>query len=376
MVKDDLREGYIPANMPGGPTMMNSLFNNKIIGWWNDDCMMRKSKILVSAYHAISAEKRKCPMESFKIPKDVLLFGDSGGFTSSTIGEIDLQPVQVMEWQEKYCDVGLSLDVPPYNLTDETKSPILNDEKFNYCLNKSYDNTVKMIEVRKNKDMLFYICIHGDSFKRLETWFEKHKDLQCDGYALAPKDKGDYWNLAKTLLWIYHKGVRKNVHLLAFSGTRTMPILAYMTKYIKNLTYDSSTWAGGAMRKEFNLPYLKVKVIISDRTNYDFANPLCDCVICQQCKMDDFQNIKYGGSLMSLHNLIMFDNLDKILRGIRNDDELFFEFIRKEFNEELVEVIQYINYGIAEGFDKANEKYKHKFPEENPRAEDKSLFSF
>jgi len=375
--------GYIPANMPGGPTMNNTCkFNDKIIGWWNKNCLFYYPKLLISAYHLLNSKKTlkidnyNDLKDYFNIEDDRFLIMDSGGFSMSTLGDIDIKPQQIIDLSTTFnADIMMSLDLPPYNLLDESKPFSLPISEFNIKMEKSYENAKYMSENLDKFNGKYYICVHGDSFDRLDLWFDKHKELKCDGYALAPKDKSNFWKLARTLVWIYNKGIRENIHFLAFSGINTIPVLVYFSKYIDNLTYDSSSWAGGAIRREYCLPFLKQKIIYGNSTNHNI-DLYCNCEIC--CKMNemnDFNNDN-GGALMSMHNLLKYDEMEKLLYSFVNDKILFNDVIKTYFNKKLLDVFEYIDFGIEHGFELAEKRFSYKFSDEILNTSQPTIFSF
>jgi queuine/archaeosine tRNA-ribosyltransferase len=313
----------------------------------------------------------------FDIDDDIFLVMDSGGFSVSTLGDIDIKPYQVIEMSEVFnADIMMSLDIPPYNHIDATKPFHLNNKEFDEKMNQSFANAKYMSENSNNFQGKYYICIHGDSIERLNKWFNLHRNLKCDGYALGPKSKGDYWELARELLWLYDKGIRENIHFLAFSGITTLPVLVYFSRYVKNLTYDSSSWAGGAIRREFCLPFLKEKIIYGNSTNYDIE-PFCSCAVCRQLdSMQDFHNQKFGGALLSLHNLMKYEELDSMLRGLIKEKELFLSIVKKYISSKILNVFDYIDFGINHGFEAAELKYGSKLKNVNYRLPQKKLFHF
>ena len=375
--------GYVPANMPGGPTMNNSYkYNDKIIGWWNKNCLLHYPKILVSAYHLLNSKKTlkinnlQELRDYFNIADDRFLIMDSGGFSMSTLGDIDITPQQVIDLSIIFnADIMMSLDIPPYNLLDESKPFNISDDEFDKKMQISFKNAEYQSNHKDNFNGKYYICLHGDNIIRLDKWYNFHKNLDCDGYALAPKNKSNYWELARTLLWIYSKGIRKNIHFLAFSGVNTIPVLVYFSKYINNLTYDSSSWAGGAMRREYCLPFLKEKIIYGHSTNYDISIP-CSCKICSMIDNMSVFNTNNGGALISLHNLLKYEEFDKLLYATVKQDNIFKSIIKKYMNEKLLEVFDYIDFGIINGFDSAEKKYYYKFNNTDYSVTQPNLFNF
>ena len=363
-----MSSGYIPANLPGAPTMFKGYqFNGKDIGWWSNNSMFEYDKLLISAFHAFEYCKNNniTPQEfksEFGIRDDVFILADSGGFTNSTLGDQDLDPLKVLEFEEAVGDIGMSLDYPPYNLTDDSKPFNLPLNEFDVLMEKSYQNAKIMAENRKNPNMKYYVCLHGDNIERLERWWNKHKDIPCDGYALAPKDKSDYWGLAQTLLWLYEKGVRKNVHLLAFSGTKTIPILVWWSKLIENITYDSSAWSGAAVRRAFIMPMLKTHVIIGEKKNKDLKEIPCNCAVCEEVgSVEKYMETKYGGALMSMHGLKMYLQYDKLLHSIKHSEDDFVQVVRTYCGVKVIKCLEYIKYGLEKGRDKADYKYAENF---------------
>lgn len=372
--------GYVPANMPGGPTMNNSMYDNKILGWWNDKCIIQYPKLLISAYHTLKAKKTLKTdnlANFFNIDKDMFLIMDSGGFSMSTLGEISITPQQVIDLSIEFnANIMMSLDIPPYNLIDNTRPFRVDEQEFIEKMEKSYQNAKYQSENKKNFKGKYYICIHGDSLERLEKWWKKHEHLDFDGVALAPKNKSDYWELARTLAWIYSKGIKENIHFLAFSGMMTIPVLVYFSKYIKNLTYDSSSWAGGAMRRELCLPLLKQKIIYGTSTNFSKLKfPAMNDFTKQLKSMNDFNHPQNGGVLLSLYNLKEYENFDRLLYSLVEEDDIFKEFVRVYLNPKLLEVFDYIDFAITHGYEVADKKYGNKFTTYN-QSKQQTIFEF
>ena len=95
------------------------------------------------------------------------------------------------------------------------------------------------------------------SMSRVEYWWKnvvEKEDLTMDGIAIAPKPPSNYFECAKMLLYLIEKGITKNVHILGVSGGTVTPVITYLSKYIKKLTYDSASYAQGRINSNFIVP--------------------------------------------------------------------------------------------------------------------------
>jgi len=107
---------YIPAHSPG--TFEGYKIDGKPLEWWNkDNPFFKYPYLLVSAFMGVQS---KWTREENVKEKDVIVFGDSGGFQAVTLGKV--QPtISVLKWLERNCDIGFTLDYSPFEKVENFK---------------------------------------------------------------------------------------------------------------------------------------------------------------------------------------------------------------------------------------------------------------
>jgi hypothetical protein len=63
--------------------------------------------MLVSAFYGLKWKDNF--RQYYNMPDDFIIIGDSGGFQNMTMNA-NLDPIEVLRWQEKHCQIGLSFD--------------------------------------------------------------------------------------------------------------------------------------------------------------------------------------------------------------------------------------------------------------------------
>ena len=289
---------YIPANMPGGPIMNNYKRFGHVISWWNENSFFKYDKLLVSAYFGFNYPSFR---EYYKIPKDVIVYGDSGGFQNLTMNA-NLDPIKVLRWQEKNCDVGFTFDFP---LIEKNKTI-----RYGKMV-KTAINSEIAYNKKENKDMKLYACFHGQSNKEqlfMIEEYEKRIGLEkFDGIAYGGlvESAGNITHLVKILaLFCYNvKRFNKPVHFFGLSGERIMKCIKYISdKFDMDISFDSTSYTSGARRREFWLLEEKKKI----KTMSVMLDKMpCDCPVCSVVSdWKEYTKDKgLGGTLISLHNL-------------------------------------------------------------------------
>jgi hypothetical protein len=212
----------------------------------------------------------------------------------------------------------------------------------------------------RKTNVLIYNVLHGDILDKLEYWYNIVKGFEFDGWSYSVNPKNSPLMNITSLMFLYSKGHRKNLHSLGVASTRTIPALAYASKYIDNLTYDSSTFVMGSRFRAYYLPYLldrNLSARFGKIYNGKMKELPCDCPVCKLCSIEDM-NSQYGGSMITAHNLYMSIKFNNFIDAIKNDDEIFKGFIDRYSDEETKYAIDFINTTINEGFNKAYNKYK------------------
>lgn len=386
---------YIPAHLPG--TFENFKYEGKKIIWWSkDNPFFFYPYLLVSAYHGLD---RGWNREDEVKDKDVVVFGDSGGFQNITMNA-NLDAIKVLRWQEVNCDVGFSLDMPPFEYEGEKViKNIVNDSKFKLCMDKTYQNNKIYEKYRESNKLKIYNVIQGHNKERINLWYNKMKEFDFEGFATGGvKPIGDPLKQIVSSLYLYDKGINKNIHILGMSGYDVTPTLVYLSKHIKNLTFDSATYSEGRQYCIFRMPVNpKMRIPFGGREkvatkkwkevgmdNMRLENFPCFCEVCSKLnktiKIDKFyENLTaFESSLLTLHNLKTQLNFLDILKTLKNSSFLLKEFVKYSVSrvDRVLDSFNFIDLVVEEGFDKAYEKFKNKIEIEKYKNKTQSLFKF
>jgi len=346
------------------------------MSWWENNSMFKHNSLLLSYGSTPDMDIR----EKLKIPESTILIGDSGGFKILNMRaknkKCNINALDVLKWQEKNCDIGLTLDISPTSLrapkssseksTAATYGESISDKEYY----KRLEETCKNNEIFKNNRDLnsklkIYNVVHGASYENLdkmETWYEKVKDYKFDGWAIAPKPAGNPLKIAVELGFMYDRGIKSNTHVFAVFGRTALPILAYVEKKMNytNISTDSFAQSLLTIYRQHNI-YYGPSLTYSNKDIVHTKVP-CLCPVC--CNIDNVKdmfrtdNIGYG--LLYLHNTWVTLTYLKYLEALVEDEKLFKTFANKiSILKRAVDFIDdTIDYGWEEAVFKSGLKQK------------------
>ncbi|HEC93733.1 MAG TPA: tRNA-guanine transglycosylase [Candidatus Atribacteria bacterium] len=201
---------------------------------------------------------------------------DSGGFYFLKSGNIDVQPLQILEYMEKSgCDMGVTLDFPlEYSNKKENKKRIEITVK----------NSNKMIEESKIPLMT---VIHGFSSRQIDYFTEKlNYDPEIIGLGsqaglLYPFRINEVKKIIDTAIYVRKKYPNRFFHLLGIGSPRLVPIFFLIG--VDSL--DAKTWLWKAVR---HMIYYRGRIVCvkndgnSWTPSYNGENYHCDCPVCRK----------------------------------------------------------------------------------------------
>ncbi len=229
---------------------------------------------------------------SYTIRKDVLKIIDSGGF--QLIKNYDESKKSftarfVMEFIEKYGDIGIILDRPPENLTAYTE---VNSKQFDSYLQTTKNNISQMCDHRSNHDILLINVLHGSTIEEIDNWYKNVSIYPTDGWALVSHPPSLFLFVLKTL-YLHSKGEMDNIKALHYLGTSIFgisSIVAYLQfrEIIPNNTIiscDSSSWMSCSRYGRYLLSQKLAYVEIGDQVrkidaNFRINKLPCLCPVC------------------------------------------------------------------------------------------------
>ncbi len=364
---------FIPANLPGVPYMNNSKHKQFKLSWWEENSFYYYPYMLISAFYGI---QHKDFRKKFNISDDFIIIGDSGGFQNMT-QNANLNKLNVLRWQEENCQIGLTFD-----------EPILGNDSEKIKLKKQI-NTVKnayyALDNKKKKDFKLYAVFQGHSLDEQKTIHDAYKEegdiTKFDGFAIGGMVPiaGNTCLITKILLTFIDnvKQYKKPLHFFGISGNKLLPLLIYLQLKLNiPITFDSSSFGGGAIRREFL--FENNKLFFGRNKNHNLKEIPCNCPVCKLCLIDDFESKdSKSGGLISLHNLYkIIYNIEK-LKSLSTDINLFKDYIKKNYPEKVNMLIDYIDEYFENGLLLANEKFKFKLKiNDTKKSTQNKLFDF
>jgi hypothetical protein len=181
--------------------------------------------------------------EQLGLEKDVLVFGDSGGYQIAT-GALPYSNElreKIFHWLEANSDVAANLDIPP-------KTKYRN--KFAECADISFDNFA-WFEKHQSGKTKFLNMLQGSNSAEYSWWYNKFKHFDFQGWAIGGPQRLVDFMFAVSLMLKEKEFENKKleyVHLLGISKISDFFILATLqklfNKYYGNRIYvttDSSS---------------------------------------------------------------------------------------------------------------------------------------
>ena len=337
------------------------------VSWWSKNPIFRHNALLISYGSNPEMDVR----EKLKISDDTILIGDSGGFKILSMRAkgkpIDINPLDVLRWQEKNCQIGLTLDISPTSLrapgsskeksTAATYGDTITYEEYQNRLDETCKNNEVFQSNRSPSSPLKILnVVHGapyDKLERMDEWYQRVKDFKFDGWAIAPKPAGNPLKIAVELGYLYSRGIHDNTHVFAVFGKTALPILAYIEKKMNytNISTDSFANALLAIYRQHNTYY-------GPSLNYSEKNRFhtkisCACPVCSKIKTveDLYRTDNIGYSLLCLHNTWTTVTYLKYLEALVENEKLFNIFANKIST--LRTAIKFVNTTVEKGWEEA-----------------------
>jgi hypothetical protein len=334
------------------------------LNWWEKNenkNFYRHDALLFNFFH-----HKKLNRESMKVPSDVNLIFDSGGFEVLSRRAkglpCNINPLEVLRWEEESANIGLTLDLSPVNLqpTGEggksvaTNPKPITHEEFTKRLEETCKNNDVFQDNRGQSkyNLKIYNVVHSGMGKidSIDEWYERVKDFKFEGWALAPKPSFDVVKIAVDTMFLYDRGVRENLHVLGISGFKVFPILAYIEKYIKNISTDSFSYGVNTVVRKMMSPYMD---IFYKPSEHSYNKVPCLCPVCSNLNSveDLYRTDVVGYSLIGLHNHWTYINYVKYIEALVDNKEEYARFSRKYPN--LEKALNFIDYSIEHGWEEA-----------------------
>jgi hypothetical protein len=385
---------YVPAEVPGACSMNKNIFwfdkgHKQELGWWKPTSIFKYPRILISAHYGQDWPQLRNDLE---FPDDGLIIGDSGGFQLMSLKEwskkdIHIDPVKVFEWQKNNCNIGFPLDYPPFEDSEEAfnKSISISDKNFQIA-EDLYEIYLQDCLREEQTPMKLYNVLQGYGFdkRKLDRWYtmaSKYKNMTNTGWAFGLKPWATPINIAYQAMYMFEKGFKENFHFFAVSGSKTIPVMCYLARYIDNITSDSSGWAQGAMQRKYFMPgyFGKYELFFGTNNAAEINTLPCKCPICEKVGKNVSLLSSQGsapGGIISLHNLYQLIQFSTLCNSLKDDQQIFKEFVKKMFDSEVITAIEFIDYSLEKGFENACIKFQKHFYKTSGKPETTGLLNY
>lgn len=224
--------------------------------------------------------------EEMDVPKDTIVFADSGGFDFST-GDVDTTPAETLATQRQLdADIYGTIDLPLSRENRDAKNDRRVEQSTQYALEAS--------DLHDGGGFLL-ASVHGydpQTVRNNVRYLEKHGDF--DGYALGSMVpiRTDYKKVTKLIL-AARTATDKHLHVYGLGGLVYQPLLLYLGVD----SFDSSAFIRSAGNRNYLIPGFGGEEL----KNIESMDRLpCPCPICGQRTLDD---IREDRTALTQHNL-------------------------------------------------------------------------
>ncbi len=347
---------YVPVPMIGTLNIVkkNVQWNNYSPDWWEQNSFFRYPKMLVSAFFGRDFLNMR---ESLRIPKDMWILGDSGGFQNIT-RDTNLTPEEVLKWAQENVQATLTLDYPLVTKISglNMKFILANQREIEKRLEKTA-NDARIMHDKRTTNLELIFVTHGNTWDDFDLALKKLKDqgLTLDDFEGESKAlKGDNPLIVSMKILHSLKNVPKGkrFHFLGLSGIHTTLALYYASSYRPDLkiTFDSTSFCQcGETRREYWIidRRYNVSFATTNRETRSITGLPCDCPVCKIVKDSSFfmEDGTIPGSMISLHNLWLWLRYTDVLRSLSSDRDALREFAIKFVGDKsIIGVFDFIDH--------------------------------
>lgn len=331
---------FIPAMGPQYYTYWSDIsknsckeFNGHDFKWFTDKSYLKYPYSLMTAFFGMKDPSFR---DNIRFPRDNhLLIGDSGGFQLESFRRrgdpVNVNPLDVLKWEENNCDIGMNLDVP---LGHDYQN------SFDDCLARSVKNFTLFRDNRKNPNMKLYNVLHGRNVAELQKWYDTVKEFPFDGWALGLKGTIFEQIFGFFLLHENESDMKDAFHLFGVSDLKSIIALSIVAQeFNMPITFDSSSYSMGSRDRRFYFPG-SVRYYTEFRRTAKNAmkNVPCDCPVCKDLKIEDLYSQSYPGTplLISLHDLYQYVEVTRRTNIMVKDSEVLEAYASSESEMPLV----------------------------------------
>lgn len=198
---------------------------------------------LYSAGHERDLTKPQQTMITRRVMKDNLFFGDSGGYqiiSGKLNANSDDKRKAIFDWQNKYCDFAMTLDVP--TLAIENKNSAYSN--FEDCLKDTLKHlaTFKRLYDNSGRQLKLLNVLQGRDSQEVDIWYEAVKGYDFNGWAIAGPLRKDFYELMRRMLILLRDGKIGGkyewLHFLGIGDLKTASLLTIIRDGLRHHLND------------------------------------------------------------------------------------------------------------------------------------------
>lgn len=296
---------------------------------------------------------------------DIKLLGDSGGYQLK-VRQVDyIDPLEVINWYNGSCDAGMALDAAPD--PDNDHSDIIISKLAHIQANNN-----QIFAENAREDLKLLNVVQGFTPSQTRYWIKTVKNDRFNaGWAVPSNARRNIiksCTLINALIVLLELKEKNWIHIFGMSNQSLTPVIAWLGRYVKLITSDSSSWQTGSQYRNYsrfnedgklNMAQFKTKGL---KNNITWIPLQCSCPICSALGYKDIlmnSDNKKIGSIIKFHNLIQLIKYSNIWssKALSMTFEEYSKLVNKCFGEKIVLALDCIEHAIAYGVDSAAKEY-------------------
>jgi len=256
---------------------------------------------------------------------DGLITMDSGGYLFMKRGEVNITPEEILAfYEESKPNFGVILDFP--------LTPNLPRESIQKRLSQTFENTRRMIKMRRTTNPVLIPVIHGYDGETIERYVKKLQEIEdFDIYgvgSLVPsvfntKGAGGIYNVVRVISTVRALLPNKVIHVFGVGSAVTMHLMFYAGAD----SIDTASWRIKAAFGAIQLPgsgdryiTLRKRHKRYPRLNEEEQRILDECG-CPACREKGLEGLVRSFTLRALHNAWVYQMEIKKARRLMKSGE-------------------------------------------------------
>ena len=305
-------------------------------------------------------------------PAGLKMIADSGGAQMKFRTADYVDPEHVIHAYNCGADFGMALDLPPRPNVDGRNKVALQ------ILAEIQRKNNQIFKAKRRPDLGLLNVVHGIQADDYRLWADIVNDPEhFQGWAIGLDDLENNVCIFRGAAVLYREyGLKENpsqwLHLFGVSGPKTIPVMAWLGRYIPILTSDSSSYLEGCRRRTYFLndggnivsqSTGEGKTMSFEESGFSHSSLLPCC--CEFCSLIRYFGVhssrEFQTSFPALygHNLIVLREVASQWNTLASTLELkdYVELVRKRIGSRSAVLVQYVDACLNQGPEYADKHF-------------------